>query len=179
MAEFFMGQVMMTGYNFAQKYFAFCNGQLLPIQQNTALFSLLGTYYGGNGVSNFALPDLRGRAAVGYGSSVDPSWQPSPYPLGMVTGTENVTLLITELPAHTHNMTATTQLGAGRSAAGGLFATSDNSAKMLYGPTTTGITPLNVATIGYAGSTQPHSNLQPYEAVTFVIALSGIYPSRN
>ena len=178
MAEFFMGQVMMTGYNFAQKYFAFCNGQLLAINQNTALFSLLGTYYGGNGTTNFALPDLRGRSPVGFGSSVDPSWQPSPYPLGMVTGTPTVTLLTTNLPAHNHTMGAVTEPGLGRTPAGGLYATSSVPAESTYGAATS-LVPLNASTIGLTGGTQPHANLQPYGAITFVIALSGIYPSRN
>jgi microcystin-dependent protein len=180
MAEFFMGQVMMTGYNFAQKYFAFCNGQLLPINQNTALFSLLGTYYGGNGTTNFALPDLRGRTPVGFGSSVDPSWQPSPYQLGTVTGVENVTLLTSNLPSHTHTAAATNQTGGGRNPTGGLFATSGTATTSAYVAQTGGaLQPLYPATIGTTGGTQPHANLQPYEAITFVIALSGIYPSRN
>lgn len=178
MAEFFMGQVMMTGFNFAQKYFAFCNGQLLAINQNTALFSLLGTYYGGNGVNNFALPNLQGRSPVGFGSSTDPSWQPSPYPLGTVTGTTTVTLLTSNLPSHNHAMAATTLTGGGRSPAGGIFATPSVATQNLYGPPTN-LVPLAPTTIGLAGGTQPHPNLQPYQAITFVIALQGLYPSRN
>lgn len=178
MAEFFMGQVMMTGFNFAQKYFAFCNGQLLAINQNTALFSLLGTYYGGNGVNNFALPNLQGRSPVGFGSSADPSWQPSPYPLGTVTGTPTVTLLTSNLPAHNHTMAATTSPGAGRGLPSGLFATASASTENIYGPATN-LVPLAPTSIGLTGGTQPHPNLQPYQAITFVIALQGIYPSRN
>ena len=104
MSEFFLGQVMMTGFNFAPKYWAQCNGQLLPIAQNQALFSLLGTQFGGDGINTFALPDLRSRTPTGYGSSVDSSWQPPAVQMGQAAGSENVTLLPSNLPARTTAM---------------------------------------------------------------------------
>lgn len=178
-----MGQVMLTGFNFAQKYFAFCNGQLLPINQNTALFSLLGTYYGGNGVTNFALPDLRGRTPVGFGSSLDPSWQPSPYPLGLVAGTETVTLLQSQVPPHSHQVNATNTGGDNRNPSGRLYAMPTSTATPPTPPTPYGATtqsvPLSPTSVSPVGGNQPHNNMQPFQALTFVIALSGIYPSRN
>ena len=128
MSEFFIGQVMMAGFNFAPKFWALANGQLLPINQNQALFSLLGTQYGGNGTTNFALPDLRSRTPIGYASSVDPSWQPPSVQIGQSSGVENVTLLSTNLPAHTHSVNASTANGDNRLPSGRVFATSTNSA---------------------------------------------------
>lgn len=175
MAEFFMGQVMMGGFNFAPKYFALANGQLLPINQNTALFSLLGTYYGGNGVSNFALPNLQGRVPVGQGSSVDPSWQPSPLSMGSSGGAESVTLLANQLPPHTHGVAGSSDVGRGRGLPGN-SAIGASRAAATYGPATN-LVPLQGVTSN--GGTQAHTNIQPFAAVTFCIALSGIFPSRN
>jgi len=137
MSEFFIGQIMMAGFNFAPKFWALSNGQLLPINQNQALFSLLGTQYGGNGTTNFALPDLRSRTPIGYASSVDPSWQPPSVQIGQAAGVENVTLLSTNLPAHAHTVNATTTNGDNRSASGRIFATAVNTggpAAMRYAP---------------------------------------------
>ena len=128
MSEFFIGQIMMAGFSFAPKYFGQCNGQLLPIAQNQALFSLLGTQYGGNGTTTFALPDLRSRTPIGYASSVDPGWQPPAVQIGQTGGVENVTLLQTNIPAHTHAMNASTSPGDNRIPATRVFATSTNSA---------------------------------------------------
>ncbi|MGH8079224.1 MAG: phage tail protein [Lysobacter sp.] len=176
MTEVFLGQIITVGFNFAPKGFALCNGQILSIAQNQALFSLLGTQYGGNGVTTFALPDMRSRTPVAYGQSVDPAWNPAPYTIGETGGAENVTLLTPQLPAHTHGLN-------GCNAA----ATSRNPTNNFYGTTTTAIyantgqaqIPLNPATIGPSGGTQPHPNLQPYLVINFCIALSGIFPSRN
>ena len=175
MSEFFIGQVMMAGFNFAPKFWALANGQLLPINQNQALFSLLGTQYGGNGTTNFALPDLRSRTPIGYASSVDPSWQPPAVQIGQSAGVENVTLLSTNLPSHTHSVNATTTNGTTRNPNGALFA---NTSVPLHG-TPGALVPLNPATIAPAGGNQPHPNLQPYSVINFCIALSGIFPSRN
>src|SRR5688572_32920819 len=98
MTEIFLGQILPAAFSFAPRYFAQCNGQLLPISQNQALFSLLGTQYGGNGQTNFALPDLRSRTPIGYASSVDSSWQPPAVQIGELGGSENVTLLNSNLP---------------------------------------------------------------------------------
>lgn len=176
MSEFFIGQVMMAGFNFAPKFWALCNGQLLPINQNQALFSLLGTQYGGNGTTNFALPDLRSRTPIGYASSVDPSWQPPAVQIGQSAGVENVTLLSTNLPAHAHTLGATTSNGTTRNPNNATYAA---SAVPLFGPPTGTQVPLNPATVAPAGGNQPHPNLQPYMTINFCIALSGIYPSRN
>lgn len=181
MSEFFIGQIMMTGFNFAPKFWALCNGQLLPINQNQALFSLLGTQYGGNGTTNFALPDLRSRTPLGYASSVDPSWQPPSVQIGQAAGVENVTLLSTNLPAHTHSMNASTAGGDNRIAGGRVFATSTStgSPPNLYAPSTGALVPLNAQTVAPSGGNQPHPNIQPYGVINFCVALSGTYPSRN
>jgi microcystin-dependent protein len=182
MSEFFIGQIMMTGFNFAPKFWALCNGQLQPINQNQALFSLLGTQYGGNGTTNFALPDLRSRTPIGYASSVDPSWQPPSVQIGQASGVENVTLLSTNLPAHTHAVNASTTDGNNRIPSNAVFATSNNSggaAISIYSASNGPLVPLNPATVAPAGGNQPHPNLQPYSTINFCIALSGIFPSRN
>ena len=182
MSEFFIGQIMMAGFNFAPRFWALSNGQLLPIAQNQALFSLLGTQYGGNGTTNFALPDLRSRTPIGYASSVDPSWQPPSVQIGQASGVENVTLLSTNLPAHSHSMNAVSTAGNNRSASGRLFATSTASTGTppnIYAASTGPLVPLNPATVAPSGGNQPHPNLQPYSVINFCIALSGIFPSRN
>jgi len=182
MSEFFIGQIMMTGFNFAPKFWALCNGQLLPINQYQALFSLLGTQYGGNGTTNFALPDLRSRTPIGYASSVDPGWQPPSVQIGQAGGVENVTLLSTNLPSHTHALNASNTAGNSRNPAGRLYATSTDSvppAANLYAPSTGALVPLNPQSVSPAGGNQPHPNMQPYSVINFCIALSGIFPSRN
>ncbi len=182
MSEFFIGQIMMTGFNFAPKFWAQCNGQLLPINQNQALFSLLGTQYGGNGTTNFALPDLRSRTPIGYASSVDPSWQPPAVQIGQSAGVENVTLLSTNMPAHTHAVNASTSNGDNRIPSNRAFATSNiasGTAISIYSASTGPAVPLNPATVAPAGGNQPHPNLQPYSVINFCVALSGIFPSRN
>ncbi len=175
MSEFFIGQIMMAGFNFAPKFWALSNGQLLPINQNQALFSLLGTQYGGNGTTNFALPDLRSRTPIGYASSVDPSWQPPSVQIGQASGVENVTLLSTNLPSHTHQINATTTNGATRNPNNAIYA---NTSVALHAAPNA-LVPLNPATLAPAGGNQPHPNLQPYSVINFCIALSGIFPSRN
>jgi microcystin-dependent protein len=182
MSEFFIGQIMMTGFNFAPRFWALSNGQLLPINQNQALFSLLGTQYGGNGTTNFALPDLRSRTPIGYASSVDPSWQPPAVQIGQASGVENVTLLSSNLPAHTHSVNASNSNGTNRTPTGRTFATSNNSngaAVSTYAASTGPAVPLNPASVAPAGGNQPHPNLQPYSVINFCVALSGIFPSRN
>lgn len=181
MSEFFIGQIMMAGFNFAPKFWALANGQLLPINQNQALFSLLGTQYGGNGTTNFALPDLRSRTPIGYAPSVDPGWQPPSVQIGQSAGVENLTLLGTNLPAHNHSMNASTANGDNRIPAGRLFGTSTSTSTPpnLYGASTGPLVPQNPQTVAPAGGNQPHPNLQPYTAINFCIALNGIFPSRN
>jgi microcystin-dependent protein len=171
----FVGQIMTVPYNFAPKGWAFCNGQLLPIQQFTALFSLLGTYYGGNGQTTFALPDLQGRVPIHAGGQGSQAPGLSPYDLGQSGGEETVTLLVSEIPSHTHTVAPlasadqrTTDRPAGAyPSVGGIYAASPDSSSPL-GPD---------ATTAVGG--QPHTNLQPFLTLNYVIALVGIYPSRS
>ncbi len=167
---------MLSGFNFAPRFWALCNGQVLPIAQNTALFSLLGTQYGGNGTNNFALPDLRGRTPVGFASSADPGWQPPSVQLGEVSGTENVTLLATDLPAHNHQPLASTTAATHRIPNGRLFGQSN--AGSLYAAATPNV-PLNAQSVAPSGANQAHPNMQPYSVVNFCVALAGTFPSRN
>ena len=168
MSQPFLGQVMPVAFNFAPKGFAFCNGQLLPISQNQALFSLLGTYYGGNGTTNFMLPDLRGRTPVGSNNGSD---------VGQLGGTENVTLLTNNLPAHNHTFNANTATATAVDPSKGLFGGTGST--NIYGASGGTQIPLNAATIDSAGQTLPHPNLQPYTVLNFCIALNGIFPSRG
>ncbi|RUW46372.1 microcystin-dependent protein [Mesorhizobium sp. M1A.F.Ca.ET.072.01.1.1] len=175
MAEVFLGQIMMTGFAFPPKGFAFCSGSLLAIAQNQALFSLLGTTYGGNGTTNFALPNLQSRTPVGFGASVDSAWQPSPYELGETGGAENVTLLTQQLPTHNHVGNATTTEGSGRSPTNALYGATKNA---IYGAPNGRVVTLAAPTVTSVGGNQPHPNIQPYETINFNIAINGIYPSR-
>lgn len=168
MSEPFIGQTMMVGFNFAPRGWAFCNGQLLPIAQNTALFSLLGTTYGGNGQTTFALPDLRGRTPVGATGF--------PVQLGEQGGLENVTLLPNQIPAHGHALNASTTPGTTRNPGNALYGATPAA---LHGPSSGSPVQLDARTIAQAGSSQPHNNMQPYLAINFCIALQGIFPSRN
>jgi microcystin-dependent protein len=165
----------MFGGNFAPSGWALCNGQLLAIQQYSALFSILGTYYGGNGTSNFALPNLQGRVPIHWGQGPGLS----PYVIGQMSGTENVTLLNTQMPMHTHLVNADGNAGGKNSPAGnfpGLVAGTAPEKMYSAGP---GNTTMNPAMVGTAGGNQPFPIVQPYLAVTFIIALNGIFPSRN
>lgn len=182
MSEFFIGQIMMAGFGFAPRYWAQCNGQLLPINQNQALFSLLGTQYGGNGTVNFALPDMRSRTPVGYASSVDPAWQPPPVYMGDAGGVENASLNINQIPPHTHALYAATGPANSRLPSSRAFASTSNSAgtaPKIYGPASGPQVTLAQGSVGVAGGAQPHPNMQPYTTINFCIALQGIYPSRN
>ncbi|MGJ4803145.1 phage tail protein [Luteimonas sp. SDU82] len=182
MSEFFMGQIMMAGFGFPPRNWALCHGQLVPINQNQALFSLLGTQYGGNGVTNFALPDLRGRTPVGYASSVDPSWQPPATQIGQAAGVEATTLVPSQLPAHGHQVAASTAPGNSRVPSARTFATSTNSrgdALPLYANGSGPLVALAPQTVATAGNSQPHPNMQPYMTISFCIALQGIFPSRS
>jgi microcystin-dependent protein len=152
-------------FNFAPKGWAMCNGQLLPINQNQALFSLLGTTYGGNGQTNFALPDLRGRAPIHVGAG---------HTLGERAGEEAHTLSSAELPQHTHVMNGSSTNADVVSPTGNVVAQSSQ----LYGPAAQ-LTPLDPSSSGNTGGSQAHLNMQPYLTLTFCIALQGIFPSPN
>jgi len=181
--QIFLGEIMMVAFNFAPKGFALCNGQQLPINQNQALFALLGTTYGGNGMTTFALPDLRGRVPVSYGGY--------DYSLGQQGGTEATTLTLAQLPPHVHGLKASTDRGtthlaglAGTTPVHNYLADSGGGAPQ-YGGTpnatmaTTGPNATTVNTSTAAGGSQPHTNLQPYLCLNFVIALQGVFPSQN
>jgi microcystin-dependent protein len=167
MTEVFIGQILPVGFSFAPRNFAQCNGQLLPIAQNQALFSLLGTTYGGKGVTTFALPDMRGRTPIGYSDS---------NPIGTMSGSETVTLIQNNLPVHTHQLVGTTSDTNTRNPAGTLFG---KSTANLYASSGGAQVALDSRTVAATGGTQPHENMQPYRVINFCIALQGIYPSRN
>jgi len=177
MAEFYLGQIMVTGFAFPQRGFAACNGQLMPINQNAALFSLLGTMYGGNGQTTFALPNLQGSTPLHAGPSVDPAWQPSPYTQGQFTGVESVTLLPPQLPSHTHLANASTTAGTVKNPTNTLYGGSGGEAiyAQAAGPQAT----LAPQTLSNTGGTGPHANMQPFRVLNFNIALTGIFPSRS
>lgn len=168
----YVGNITMFGGNYAIVGTAFCHGQIVAISQNIALFSLLGTTYGGDGQSTFRLPDLRGRIPRGVGSTGGLA----NVVLGEVGGTESVTLTDLTMPSHTHILTATNSEGAGRSPAGGIPANGDKGVNV-YGAATNLVT-LGTSTAATGGS-QPHSNIQPVLAVNFLIALEGDFPPRN
>jgi len=177
--EPFLGQITLFPFNFAPNGWAFCQGQLLPISQNTALFSLLGTFYGGNGVSNFALPDLRGRVPIGQGQGPGLS----NYAIGSVQGVETVTLLASQSPPHSHPfqafaVQATTNAPSGALPAQGHSTGRGAPAVNTYAPLQTAV-PLASGQVGPAGNGQPHNNLQPYLTLNWCIAMQGIYPSRS
>ena len=171
MSEPFLGQISIVGFNFAPRGWAQCNGQLIPIQQNTALFALLGTTYGGNGQTNYALPDLRGRAPMSPGNGPGLT----PRTLGEVTGVERVTLLPTEMPMHTHAVNAQTSR-ADRGNAGGAQLAATADAIYSNAPPSSVLAP---TTVSATGGNVSHNNMQPYLALNFIIALEGIFPARN
>jgi microcystin-dependent protein len=173
MSEPFLGQIILVPYNFAPRGWAFCNGQVLPIAQNTALFSLLGTTYGGNGQTTFALPDLRGR--VPNGSGQGPGL--SNYDLGQVGGTETDTLTVNQMPAHNHLVNVNSGDGVGARVANNFL--SNSGTELLYDSTQTSAATMAPQMISNAGGSQPFGILQPYLTLNYCIALEGIFPSRS
>jgi len=166
MSEPFLSEIRIFSFHFAPKNWALCNGQLLPVNQNQGLFSLLGTTYGGNGTANFALPDLRGRTPIHAGIA---------FSLGQASGSATHTLIANEIPSHTHALQATTASADQKSPAGGLAAYADEN---LY-TKTAAANLMDPSVAGSTGGMQPHSNMQPYLVLNFCIALTGIFPSRN
>ncbi len=169
MSEPFMGEIMIAGFNFAPKGWALCNGQLMPTQQNAALFALLGPTYGGDGRSTFALPDLQGRAAMHHNDA---------FPQGLKGGSATITLDTTQLPQHQHNMMAIVVDPSvnTNNPAGSLYT---NSAPAEFYSATLTPTQANPATVTKTGANLPHNNLQPSLVLNFCIALQGIFPSTN
>jgi microcystin-dependent protein len=175
MADPFVAEIRIFPFNFAPKGWAWCDGQLLPLSQNTALFSLLGTTYGGNGKSNFALPDLQGRAPMHPGQGPGLSL----HDLGETGGSETVTLLESEIPAHAHsvNANATPANLAAPSAARAWARTQPGTS--YKAPSGQPIVPFAPEALGPAGGDQPHNNMMPYLTFYFCIALQGVFPPRG
>jgi microcystin-dependent protein len=165
MAEPFLGEVKIISWNFPPKGWAFCNGQLLPINQNQALFSILGTTYGGDGRVNFGLPNLQGRMPVHVGNGIT---------LGELGGEATHTLNISELPGHTHVPVGSSTTGSLTSASGNLWGGSSSNP---FGATSGAA--MNPSTVQPVGGNQPHENMSPYLVLNFIIALQGIFPSQN
>ncbi|HYN14460.1 MAG TPA: tail fiber protein [Terriglobales bacterium] len=178
MANPFVAEIRMFAGNFAPTGWALCNGQLMPISQNTALFSLLGTTYGGDGKSNFALPNLQGSAPMHPGQGPGLSL----HDLGESGGTETVTLLQTEIPAHSHSANCLNGT-AGDSNNPILWAKTAGASRQQpppnYATTGPASVPMNPQAIGVTGGNLPHNNMSPYLAVSFIIALQGVYPPRS
>jgi len=174
MADNFIGEIRAFPFNFAPNGWATCSGQLMAINQNTALFSLLGTYYGGNGTSNFALPNLQGQIAVGQGQGVGLS----AYGIGETTGTEVVTLLASQMPSHSHTLPVSATAGhiTTPSSSVVLGATGRGS-PLLYSATENAS--MSTSEQSNAGGNSSHNNMMPYLAINYCIALTGIFPSRS
>ena len=161
----FLAEIRIFSFNFAPKGWAFCNGQLLPINQEQALFSLLGTTYGGNGQVNFALPNLQGNTPVHFGDGLVQ---------GQVSGEQNHTLLVNEIPTHNHSWSATSTAANTPSPTGNLLG-----AVQAYNGSASNLVPMYPTQLSSVGGSQPHSNMQPFLTLNFCIALSGIFPSQN
>lgn len=165
----FLGEIRLLSFGFAPTGWAMCNGEVMSITQNQALFTLLGTTFGGNGTTTFALPDLRDRVPIGAGS----------YSLGWNGGEEAHALTISEMPAHTHAVRGTTAAISTPNPQGNLLGTTPPTFGPLYKSTAANRVALNTAAIAKAGISQPHSNMQPFLTISFAIALIGTYPSRT
>lgn len=171
MSEPFLGQISITAFGFTPKGWAACNGQLLPINQNQALFSLLGTQYGGNGQTTFALPDLRGRAAVHRGAGLVQ---------GQAAGVEAVTLNTNQMPAHGHALMAGTDLANAGAPGTALPAARPRTGPAMYAAPAAGApVAMHPAAVSASGGGQAHPNMQPFSTLNFVIAVTGIFPSQN
>jgi len=180
MSEPFIGQITVFPYTFPPKGWADCAGQLLPIAQNTAVFALLGTFYGGDGRVTFALPDLRGRVPVGIGQST----AGSNYTIGEQAGVETVTLTTATMPLHTHTMAATQAQGTVNAPAGNVLASvfqgdfTGSNVGNVYNPGTPN-TSLTPGSMGISGGSQSHNNIQPSLTLRYCIAMQGIFPPRS
>jgi microcystin-dependent protein len=171
----FVAEIRIFPFNFAPQGWAFCDGQLLPLSQNTALFSLLGTTYGGNGTSNFALPDLQGRAPMHPGQGPGLSL----HDLGEASGSDTVTLLQSEMPNHPHTMRANTDIAAVQTPSPARSIARSQNANAYKAPAGQPVVPLSSGALAPAGGDQPHNNLQPYLTLNFNIALQGVFPPRT
>ncbi|CAH1218556.1 hypothetical protein PAECIP111893_04444 [Paenibacillus plantiphilus] len=169
MSDMYVGEIRMFTGNYAPVGWAMCNGQLLSISQNEVLYTLIGTTYGGDGRTTFALPDLQGRLPIHMNSS---------YPIGAKSGTESVTLLSTQMPAHTHIPNASNVEGTNANPANAVWSATTVVNVTPYAATAPN-TAMNPQSIGNAGGSQPHDNMMPFLTVSFIIALQGIFPSQG
>jgi microcystin-dependent protein len=172
MSQPYVGQIRLVGFNFAPVDWAFCDGSLLDPNQYSALFALIGTTYGGNGVTNFALPDLRGRVPVHMGQGA------SPYVIGQQGGAESITLITDQIPSHPHQALCSTGTATSASPVNNIWA-ADSGSDTPYQTNGPAGVAMALNTIGPAGGSQPHENRQPYQCINYIIALFGIYPSQN
>ena len=176
MSDPFVAEIRIFGFNFAPRGWAFCNGQILPISQNTALFSLLGTTYGGNGQSTFALPNLQDSAPMHPGQGPGLSL----HDLGETGGSEVVTLLQSEMPAHSHALKADTADPADVQApSAAVVLARSNGGNAYLNPAPASLVPMSFLAIGPAGGDLPHNNMMPFLALSFCIALQGVFPPRT
>ena len=169
MAQPYVGEIRMFAGNFAPAGWMFCEGQLLPISENQTLFNLIGTTYGGDGQSTFALPDLRGRLPLHQGNG---------FILAEMGGAEEITLTVNQIPAHSHPALASTAVAASSNPAGNVAARVTVAGVFPYG-TDNPLTTLSPQAVGSVGGSQPHTNFQPYLCVDFIISLFGIFPSQT
>jgi microcystin-dependent protein len=176
MSEPFLGQIQLVAFNFAPEGWALCNGQLLPIQQNVALFSLLGTQFGGNGTSNFALPNLQGMAPLSQGQGAGLS----NYVVGESGGQAAVTLTESTVPEHTHTLPCTTAAGHATAPSPSVYpGTVARGEAKLYNTSETSGASMASGALATVGSSAAHNNLTPYLVLNYIIAMTGIFPSRN
>jgi microcystin-dependent protein len=173
MSDQFVAEIRIFPFNFPPTGWAFCDGQLMPISQNTALFSLLGTTYGGDGKSTFALPDMQGNAGMQPGQGQGLSLRD----LGEIGGTESVTLLVSEIPFHTHTLRVSAEVGDIQIPADNTALARSGSGNA-YTATATNIVQLAPQALAPAGGSLPHNNMQPYLTLNYCIALQGIFPQR-
>jgi microcystin-dependent protein len=171
----FVAEIRIVPFNFAPKGWAFCDGQILPLSQNTALFSLLGATYGGDGKSNFALPNMQGNAPMHPGQGPGLSL----HDLGETSGSETVTLLESEIPSHSHNVMASSSTANRTAPVGNSFARTASGATPYIAPPGNPLVAMNPNTLVPAGGNQPHNNMQPYLTLNFCIALQGVFPPRT
>ena len=173
MSDYYVGELRLVAFNFPPRTWAFCNGQILAINQNAALFALLGTRYGGNGVQTFALPNLQGRTPISQGNG---------HTIGELGGEASHTLVAAEVPLHIHNAYATSGAASPApdgSVPAGNFLAKTTGALGIYAAASQASVSLNAASVTPAGGSQPHDNMQPYLVMNWIIALQGIFPSRN
>ncbi|MFZ0302080.1 MAG: tail fiber protein [Terracidiphilus sp.] len=170
MGQPYVGEIRMVGFNFAPANWAFCNGQFLSISQNTVLFELIGTTYGGDGVTTYQLPNLQSRFPIHMGSD----GQGNDYVLGETVGVETVTLNSNQIPSHTHSLQASASAGTETSPAGAVWAESALEQYSSAGPAGT-----MGATLGQTGGSQPHDNMPTFLTINYIISLFGVFPSQN